>query len=152
MASVCGILILLSIYFSVIYGILVYHLVVNRKIKGVEKIGWIGLICFMVFLFLVISSRSYLMPWLVLVFLIFCVVYFIGSIIVMESKWGDEPLSGKKIAKGILLLIGIILFGFPYIAIEQEQEKRKEEADSLACLPHRHNNDVDACEKPINAP
>ena len=139
------ILLLLSIYISVIYSILVYHLVVNRKIKEAEKIGWIGLICFMVFLFLVISS-SYLMPWLVLVFLIFCVVYFIGSIIVIVSKWGDEPLPRKEIAKGILLFVIGILFG-GYIAIEQEQEKRKEKADSLACLPHRHDNDVDACEK-----
>ena len=133
------VLILLSLYISVIYSILLYHLVVNRKIKGrVEKIGWTVLIWFMIFYFLLISSAL----WFVLVFLIYCVIYLIGSITVTEPKWGDEPLSGEEI---ILLLFGTILFGFPpYVTIEfpeQEREKRKEKADSLACLPHRHNND-----------
>jgi hypothetical protein len=52
----------------------------NRKIEGIEKIGWFGLAS----------------GWISLIFPIYSFAYFIGSLIFMAYKWGDEPLWGKK--------------------------------------------------------
>jgi hypothetical protein len=72
----------------------------NRRIRGIEKIGWIGLTSFIFYWFLSIFTFHWIpwqiFGWVSMGFLIYSFAYFISSLIFMAYKWGDEPLWGKK--------------------------------------------------------